>query len=197
MPKALCPEQVAAYRKHGYVLPAVEAVSPAEAATLREELEAVEHKSGQHGAVSLAHGHARYPWLHRLVTCPAILDAVEDLIGGDILVWSLSVFTKEPNCDVYIGWHQDSVYWGLKDDTGPLEVVTAWVALSAVGPDAGPMQFLRGSHLQPLRPQTESYDARNLLSRGQEIVWSSPIDENEVATGMFSHQHFLYHASLT
>ena len=56
----------------------------------------------------------------------AILDAVEDILGPNLLVWSSSLFIKEAHDPSYISWHQDSTYWGLSHP----DVVTAWLALS-------------------------------------------------------------------
>lgn len=43
-----------------------------------------------------------------------------------------------------VGWHQDRHYWGNWDTESDL--FTAWVALSDVTLDAGPMVFVKGSH---------------------------------------------------
>lgn len=43
-----------------------------------------------------------------------------------------------------IGWHQDRHYWRIWEEGS--ELFTAWVALSDVTADAGPMSFVRGSH---------------------------------------------------
>ena len=49
---------------------------------------------------------------------------------------------------------QDKLYWNdtfsicdTSDGAEESEIFTAWVALSDVGPEAGPMQLVRGSHL--------------------------------------------------
>ena len=49
---------------------------------------------------------------------------------------------------------QDKLYWNdtfsicdTSDGAEESEIFTAWVALDDVGPEAGPMQLIRGSHL--------------------------------------------------
>ena len=37
----------------------------------------------------------------------ALLDAVESVIGPDILCWTATVFAKSPKSGGYVGWHQD------------------------------------------------------------------------------------------
>ena len=60
-------------------------------------------------------------------TPPGILDAVESLIGLNILVFTSTFFIKEANSPTFAAWHQDATYFGIE----PYEHVTAWVALSA------------------------------------------------------------------
>jgi len=192
--KALSEEQVAGYDRDGYMLPARRAIPTEEAKALRAELEALELAEQKAAGLVIYHGHVRYPWLHRLASAPAILDAVEDLIGPNILLWSSAAFAKEPGSDAFISWHQDCNYWGIEPYDG---IVTAWVALTDVGCDSGPMDFLRGSHLRDPLPQEETYNPDNLLSRGQEIKWTSPIDPSKVAQAtMLAGEFSLHHVKI-
>ena len=43
-----------------------------------------------------SHAYAHSPWFNDLIRHPRILDAVEDVIGPDILVWTSTFFIKEP-----------------------------------------------------------------------------------------------------
>jgi ectoine hydroxylase-related dioxygenase (phytanoyl-CoA dioxygenase family) len=105
------------------------------------------------------------PWVHRLVSHPRILDAVEGVIGPNILVWESTWFVKFPHDKAFISWHQDGAYWGLN----PPNVTTAWVALSASTPENGCMRVVPASHRVAL-PQRDTYAPDNALSRGQEIA---------------------------
>ncbi len=51
-----------------------------------------------------------------LVHHELILDAVEDIIGPDILLWDSTFIIKEPGDGKYVSWHQDLTYWGLEPD---------------------------------------------------------------------------------
>ena len=87
MPKNLTKQQVENYGRDGFLSP-VRVLSPGEAAECRQELEAMEASMG--GALrgpSRTKFYLRYPWAFALATRPAILDAVEDLIGPDILLY--------------------------------------------------------------------------------------------------------------
>jgi ectoine hydroxylase-related dioxygenase (phytanoyl-CoA dioxygenase family) len=48
--------------------------------------------------------------------------------------------------------------------------VTAWVALTPSTVDNGALQVIPGSHLVDQLPHRDTFDPRNLLSRGQEIA---------------------------
>ena len=51
--------------------------------------------------------HLLFTWLNELIRHPRILDAVEDVIGPDILCWGTSFFIKERRNPGYVSWHQD------------------------------------------------------------------------------------------
>ena len=119
----------------------------------------------------LAETHFVLPWVHEIITNKRILDAVETLLGPNILTWNTTWFTKMPGDKTYISWHQDGTYWNLTPPT----VITAWVALSPSSPENGCLRVVPGTHKQPAMPQRETYAPDNALSRGQEIA----VDVNE------------------
>lgn len=163
--KRLTPEAVAFYAAHGYYAP-VPVLRAEEVAELRRKLEAHETAHG-HLRGPLRHKtHLLFTWLDGLIRHPAILDAVEDLIGPNILAWGTSFFIKEAQDASYVSWHQDSTYWGLE----PPEIVTAWVALSESTAENGAMRVIPDSHLLEQVPHRDTFAAGNLLSRGQEIA---------------------------
>src|ERR1700752_141771 len=90
------------YRRDGFLSP-LAALTPGEASQCRGRLEAFEEAVG--GPLTSAATDARYPsrthvlltWVHALVRHPAILDAVEELIAPDILVYTSTWFIKEPH----------------------------------------------------------------------------------------------------
>lgn len=105
-------------------------------------------------------------WVYDIVSHPRVLDAVESVLGPNILVWGAQWFPKFPGDKAYVSWHQDATYWGLT----PPNVTTAWVALSESTPENGCMSVISESHKTPLLPQRETYAQDNMLSRGQEIA---------------------------
>lgn len=110
--------------------------------------------------------HLALPWVCELALHPVVLDAVERVLGPDVLVWNTHWFPKFPADRSYVSWHQDATYWGLH----PPLVTTAWIALSPSTLANGCLQVLPGSHLGELMPQNETFAPDNMLSRGQEIA---------------------------
>ena len=164
MPKLLTEDQVAAYRRDGYLSP-LRAMDPGEMAVLREKYEALCARDG--GMLTKRTNqkpHLLVTWLDELVRHPRILDAVEDVIGPDILCWSAQFFAKNAHDPSYVSWHQDGTYWGLSSP----DVITAWVALTPSVPENGCMQVVPGTHLRQVE-HVDTFAERNLLSRGQEI----------------------------
>jgi len=131
------------------------------------------------------------PMAARIAKTPRILDAVEGVLGPDILLYSAELFIKEPQTTHIVSMHQDLTYWGLGAIDG---LVTAWLALSPATTASGCMDFVAGSHKNPILPHTDTYDTNNLLSRGQEIaVDVAPEDRVhiELHPGEFSLHHGL------
>src|SRR4051812_37321537 len=74
-----------------------------------------------------------FTWAAKMVREPAILDAVQDLIGPDIMVFHTTMWWKAKRSPNRVPWHQDGTYFGL----APFEHVTAWVALSPSNTQTG------------------------------------------------------------
>jgi ectoine hydroxylase-related dioxygenase (phytanoyl-CoA dioxygenase family) len=127
---------------------------------------------------------------------PAILDAVEDVIGPDIRLFHLSVWPKNAGDPAYVSWHQDATYFGLE----PPQQVTAWIALTDASIEAGCMEVIPGSHkLGQLHHAEQSDATNNLLSRGQTITVELDTRGTEfmpVRAGQFSlhHTHLVHNS---
>lgn len=159
-------EQVARYKRDGYLFP-LRAIDPVQAAEARHGLEAFEKSQGGHIGKDQRHKpHLVMTFIDRIVNEPRILDAVEPILGPDILCWESVLFTKEAKNPAYISWHQDVTYWGLE----PFDVVTAWVALSPSTVESGCMRVIPGTHAGDVVEHVDTFAANNLLSRGQEVA---------------------------
>jgi chlorinating enzyme len=174
MGKRLSASAIAAYRRDGYYFP-VRVLSHDQAAWYRGRLERVERDLGGplRGAYRIK-PHLLFTWLADLVRHPGILDAVEDVIGPDILCWNTSFFTKEALSPGFVSWHQDATYWGLSEP----DVVTAWVAFTDSTLANGNMRVVPGTHRAAVS-HVDTFNPDNLLTRGQEIAVE--VDESQAA----------------
>ena len=195
MTKILTEDQVAGFRRDGYLFP-LSVLSGAEAAGYYTEFQLIESQCG--GKIS---GGVRYkphillPFLNDLIRNSKILDAVEDIIGPNILCWASSFFNKDARDPSYVSWHQDSTYWGLSEP----EVVTAWVALTPSKIGNGCTQVIPGTHTIDQVGHRDTNAEHNLLSRGQEVevdVDESKAVDLELNAGEISLHHVrLIHGS--
>ena len=166
MPKSLSETQIAAYEREGYLAP-VAVMSEADARALRAHLETIEAGMGGPLRGDIRHkAHLLFPFLAGLIRHPAILDAVEDLLGPVILCWNTNFFIKEAETPSFVSWHQDSTYWGLSSP----DVCTAWVALTPSNIANGAMAVIPHSHTIDQIPHRDTFDRHNLLTRGQEVA---------------------------
>jgi non-haem Fe2+, alpha-ketoglutarate-dependent halogenase len=164
--------QIRQYHEQGYLFP-LPALSPQAALSYRRRLEGFEAQGGS-AMEGLRHKpHLLFTFLDELVRHPDVLDAVEGVLGPNILCWASSFFTKEPHSPSYISWHQDLTYWGLD----PAEIVTAWIALSPSTVESGAMRVIPGTHTREVVAHKDTFAERNLLSRGQEIAVE--VDEDQ------------------
>ena len=173
MAKLLSDAQVETYLKEGYLAP-VRVMGEGEARDVRAALETMEAGMGGPLKGDVRHKpHLLFPFLADLVRHPVILDAIEDVLGPDILCWSSNFFIKEAETASFVSWHQDSTYWGLSTP----DVATAWVALTPSNLENGAMAVIPGSHTMDQIPHHDTFAQDNLLTRGQEIMVE--VDESE------------------
>ncbi|MCK8786177.1 phytanoyl-CoA dioxygenase family protein [Roseomonas sp. NAR14] len=201
MPGGLSEAQIETYGRDGMVFP-LDAFTPAEAARYRADLErcCAEGERPVSGAgirqpSTRVKSYLLFPWAAELVRHPAILDAVESVIGPDILVFHNTIWWKKAGSAGIVPWHQDGTYFGL----APYEHVTAWVALSPSSLESGCVEVVPGSHLGGQRAHRDRKDPNIMLSRGQSVA--EAVDEAvavpmPLAPGQFSlHHTMVLHAS--
>jgi non-heme Fe2+,alpha-ketoglutarate-dependent halogenase len=195
MPTTLSPSQVERYARDGFLSPNP-ALTPEEAAGYLRKLEAFERAVG--GPLTTpgidepyrSRTHVLLRWVHDLVRHRAILDAVEGLIGPNILVYTCTWFIKEPESRAIAAWHQDATYFGLR----PYVHVTAWLALTDATSGNGCMEFLPGSHHRGQLPHRAGAVADSVNRAGQAItteVDDTPAVHGPLRAGEFSLHHTL------
>ena len=194
MPGSLTDEQVKHFREQGYAFP-FDAISAAEARDCVARLDSYDAPLGEEAQRQLKiKAHVAAPWIFDLACNPNILDAVESLLGPDILLFGASVFSKNARDERFVSWHQDAAYYGLD----PQEEVTCWVGLTDADVENGCMRVMPGSHLEADAMHDETYAPDNMLGRGQTI---RDVDDGKsvympVKAGQFSmHHERTWHAS--
>ncbi len=165
-------KQIKKYNEEGFVSP-IDAISNKEANEIRNEIENIEKNwpkelegSGRN------YVHLISPIFDKVCHNPRILDAVESIIGRNILICGTTLFIKNPNEKGYVSFHQDAKYIGLE----PHNWVTAWISVTDSNEKNGCMRMWPGSHKEDLKHHNQKFDKNNLLTRGQ-TVENVPINE--------------------
>jgi non-heme Fe2+,alpha-ketoglutarate-dependent halogenase len=189
--KALTPDQLASYRHDGFLFP-IPALTPAEIATCLDGLARLEAELGCAVADAdvkwRSHAYAHSPWFNALIRHPRILDAIEDVIGPDILVWTSTFFIKEPHSPTFAAWHQDGTYFGLE----PKQQVCAWVALTDASAEAGCMEQLsaRGA---PRQYHHAALGLANSINRAGQTIMEAFDQSSPVAMALPAGSFSLHH----
>jgi len=127
MTRPLSPTERLRYQTDGVVYP-IPVLDTPEASAYRSRCDELEGQlGGRPRTIEVRQMHLHFPWAYQLATHRCILDAVESLLGPDLLVWATELFVKHPNDRaVSVGWHRDQTYMGLTTE----HTTTAWVALA-------------------------------------------------------------------
>lgn len=154
------------FREKGYLAP-LDVLTEAEATSLRHKLEEFERTCG--APINKAFRfktHLVFTWVDQLVHEPRILDAIEALLGPDLLCLNTTFFVKEANDPAFVSWHQDTTYLNLSSP----ECITCWVALSRSTHKSGCLKVIPGSHRMDQIPHRDTFGSNNMLTRGQEVA---------------------------
>ena len=161
----LTTEQLDHYKNKGYISP-VNALSSIEAKEIRDEIEKIEKNWPKAlEGINRNYVHLISPVFNKVCLNKNILDAVESIIGKNILICGTTLFIKNPKEKGFVSFHQDAKYIGLE----PHNWVTVWVAITDANEKNGCMRMLSGSHKENLRHHEQKFDENNLLTRGQTI----------------------------
>ena len=186
--------QIKQYEDKGFAAP-IDALTLEEANKVREELEYIE-KKWPNELEGLGRNNTHYisPVFNKVVHNSKILDAVEDIIGKNILVGGTTLFIKDPDKKGFVSWHQDAKYIGFE----PHNWVTAWLAITDANEENGCMRMWSGSHKEKIKEHKDTFNENNLLTRGQ-TVQNVPLEDttpNILKAGQLSlHHPMIVHGS--
>jgi hypothetical protein len=198
----LSQQDVEHYHEHGYVVPDFQ-VEQGWLERLREALSALQREHphvdldfipSPHVPNYIAGVSAYEEWL-AFAQIPAVLAAVEQLIGPDFLMWGSALFGKPGNGGKETPLHQDGEYWPIK----PLASCTVWLALDDSTPHNGCLRVIPGSHrnknlLRHRRDDNESFTLNQILDDA--TLADHQVRNVTLKAGQFSiHDVFLVHGS--
>jgi len=157
-------EQRSRYDRDGIVFP-IRVLTSEETSRFRKACEDLEIQlGGKPRTVEVRQMHLHFPWAYALVMHPRVLDAVEAILGPNLLVWATELFVKHASdAAVSIRWHRDRTYMGFE----PATTTTAWIALSNSNAANGCMCVVPGPERRqtgsPKRPETRVPDAQKVV----------------------------------
>ncbi|SVD26657.1 uncharacterized protein METZ01_LOCUS379511 [marine metagenome] len=187
-------KQLKDYEDYGFVAP-INVLTLEEAIKIKEEIEYIEKKWPDE-LIGLGRNNVHYisPIFDQVWHNSKILDAVESIIGKDILVGGTTLFIKDPDKKGFVSWHQDAKYIGFE----PYNWVTAWLAITDANEENGCMRMWSGSHKEKIKEHKDTFNKNNLLTRGQ-TVQNVPLEDttpNILKAGQLSlHHPMIVHGS--
>ena len=170
MGRRLTRTEIDSFREHGF-LPGIDVFGEEECDGFRSAVEAFERSRPE--AVEWAFDiktNLLFDWVHALSRAPRLLDAIEDLIGPDILLTNSIFRIKEPGAATFYGWHQDAAR--IRVEPG---FVLAFIAISDATANNGCLRVIPGSQhtVQPFG--LVSYADRQ-VARVREVEESCAVD---------------------
>ncbi len=174
----ITPEQIEAYRQHGFVK--VRGIlNPEEVAFYYEEaLRIAKSNQGEtdYGKVlnQKVNAWQESETLKALTLHPVVAAAAKALAGVPLRLWHDHVLAKNPNSGKPTEWHQDQPYWPHANSTNP---ISAWIALCDVPAEKGCMSFIPGQHHRDDLTMQNLSDSRSLFSLAPDLEYETKITE--------------------
>ena len=155
----LSEQQIKFYDEKGYIAP-IDVLSRQEANEIRQEIDTIEKKwPNALEGIGRNYVHLISPVFNKVCLNNKILDAVESIIGKNILICGTTLFIKNSNEKGFVSFHQDAKYIGLE----PHNWVTAWIAVTDSNEENGCMRMWSGSHKENLKNHEQKFELQNLF----------------------------------
>jgi len=165
MPNILSDKQIKFYHNNGFLFP-FDLYNPKEAEIFYSYYTEIKNNLGFEPQKEFRiKAHLPFPWICDVVKNDRLLDAVEDLIGPNILCWGASFFAKEAKDPRFVSYHTDTFTYGFE----PAETCTAWLSFNEASVMSGCINYIPGSHKLNIKHEIHA-DNNNLLSQGQNVT---------------------------
>jgi len=126
---------------------------------------------------------------------PRILDAVESLLGPNLILIMSHLIVKLPQNGLPVAWHQDNTYWHSVDGT---DVATVWLAIDDTDVSNGCMQVIPCTHEgypEMKKVKTGKDDLLGLTVEVTEKMLASAMPLEMKAGDLSIHDSFVLHGS--
>ena len=154
---SLTSKQLKDYEDYGFVAP-IDVLTLDEANEIKTEIEKIENRwPDALNGLGRNYAHMISPIFDKVCHNSKILDAVESIIGKDILVGGTTLFIKDPDNKGFVSWHQDAKYIGFE----PHNWVTAWLAITDTNEENGCMRMWSGTHKEKIREHKDTFNKSN------------------------------------
>ena len=184
--KVLTAGQVRSYKEDGFLFP-FDLYTPEQAAALGAKVAEMEERvGGELQSRFRVKAHLPFPWLCEVVRNERLLDAVEDILGPDILCWGASFFAKKARDARFISWHNDTYFYPFE----PQETLSAWVSFNVANLESGCVQYIPGSHLEADPVHVFKPEPSNMASDGRTVIG---VDETKAVPAILSPGQVVFH----
>lgn len=193
----LSQQQIETFRADG-VLPLGRVIDEATVADAREHLEALRARDlmdcpGGDKALKtfrLLNASAVDDWFLKIVTCDAVLDAAESILGPNVQYYQDNVFYKPARNGDESAWHQDNVWWRAD----PPNMLTIWIALDDTDVENGAVHYVPGSHAGLIEPTMVVNDANGMTYK---LLAPEQVDKTKAVSFNVPAGHAVMHHCLT
>lgn len=109
--------------------------------------------------------HMLFKWVDELAHHPKIISIVKELLGENIICHDTMFWSKQPNTDQYVSFHQDGYYWNIKE---PFKGLTIWVPFQDTNDINGTIHYIDKSHSK-FHTHVDKTNSNNMIRRGQTV----------------------------
>ncbi len=143
----------------------------------------------------LTEPHTSDPYWLEFCRRPALLDAVESIIGPNLMIVMSSLLVKPRGDGMAVRWHQDNPFWYSLEGT---DLVSLWLAIDDADASNGAMSVVPESHAgfrAMARSETDGSDLLGLAVDMSEAMEARAVCLEMTAGSMSIHDSFLVHGS--
>jgi ectoine hydroxylase-related dioxygenase (phytanoyl-CoA dioxygenase family) len=194
-PQTLSRQAIDAYNREGYLTP-IDCFDAGQAQANRAFFDRLMARAATCGwdRYSLISFELFCATIRDIITNPAILDVVEDLLGPNFVCFGSHFFCKQPGDVKQITWHQDAPYYELT----PSRSLTVWLAIDDVDEENSAMQVIPRSHVHgEIRMVPSRGEEENVLTHtvSDPLAYGQPVTV-ALKAGQFSvHSDMVLHGS--